>query len=310
MRKLLILFLLGLSFSVKGICQENGFVETNDGVIHYEKFGNGEPLLIINGGPGLDCEGFVPLAELLSDKYMTIIFDQRGTGKSELKQVDSTTVTMKLMTEDIESIRKYFEIDKWIVLGHSFGGFMAEYYAAHYPESIKAIILSSTGGIDLGVLKYFNENLQMRLCQTERDSLKYWSDKVKEGDTTHTAKYNKAKYLASAYLYDKKYVPKLAQRLAFGGYPQITSLVYKDLFKIDFDCREPLKDFTRPVLIIQGRQDPTGDGVAYEAHSALKNSSLVFINKSGHYSWWEQSDEYKSEVEKFIASINANNISG
>ena len=300
MKNLLILLLFGLSFSSRGICQENGFIETSDGVIHYIKFGNGEPLLIINGGPGLDCEGFVPLAELLSYKYMTILYDQRGTGKSELKQVDSTTVTLQLMADDIESIRNYFKIDKWIVLGHSFGGFMAEYYAGHYPESIKAMILSSTGGIDLGVLKYFNENLQIRLSQTERDSLKYWSDKVKEGDTTRTVKYNKAKFLASAYLYDKKYVPKLAQRLAFGGYPQITSLVYKDLFKINFDCREVLKDFTKPVLIIQGRQDPTGDGVAYEVHSALKNSSLVFINKSGHYSWWEQSEQYKAEVEKFM----------
>ena len=303
MNKISLFLLLSISFTISSVCQENGFIETKDGVIHYKKFGNDEPLLIINGGPGLDCKGFIPLAELLSDKYMTILYDQRGTGKSELKQVDSNTVTMKLMAEDIESIRKYCKINKWIVLGHSFGGFMAEYYAVHYPESIKAMILSSTGGIDLDVLKYFNQNLQMRLSQTERDSLKYWSDKVKGGDTTRTAKYSKAKYLASAYLYDKKYVPELAQRLAFGGYPKITSLVYKDLFKINFDCREPLKDFTKPVLIIQGRQDPTGDGVAYEVHSVLKNSSLVFINKSGHYSWWEQSEQYKSEVEKFIASV-------
>ena len=304
MKRIFLFLLLSAIYFVPIIAQENGFVETNDGVIHYKKFGNGEPLLIINGGPGLDCEGFIPLAELLSDKYMTIIFDQRGTGKSELKKVDSNTVTMDLMAEDIESIRNYFKIDKWIVLGHSFGGFMAEYYAVHYPGSIKAMILSSTGGIDLGVLKYFNENLQIRLSQTERDSLKYWSDKVKEGDTTRAAKYNKAKFLASAYLYDKKYVQKLAKRLAFGGYPQITSLVYKDLFKNNFDCREQLKNFLKPVLIIQGRQDPTGDGVAYEARQALKNSSLVFINKSGHYSWWEQGEQYKSAVEKFIASVN------
>jgi proline iminopeptidase len=166
------------------------------------------------------------------------------------------------------------------------------------------MILSSTGGIDLEILKYFNENLLIRLSQTERDSLNYWSERVKQGDTTYNAKYNKGKYLASAYLYNKAYMPKLAERLAFGGNPQITALVYKDLFKISFDCRKALKDFTKPVLIIQGRQDITGDGVAYEAHLILKNSSLVFINKSGHYSWWEQSEEYKSEVEKFIASID------
>lgn len=304
MKKILTLFFLSLLFSIPGICQEDGFIETEHGVIHYKKFGNGEPLLIINGGPGLDCEGFIPVAELLADRYMTILFDQRGTGKSDLKQIDSTTVTMELMARDIETIRNNFNINEWIILGHSFGGFLAEYYATHYPEPIKALILSSTGGLDLSILEYFNANLQMRLSQTERDSLKYWTSIIKQGDTTSIAKYNKGKYLASAYLYNKEYIPKLAQRLAFGGNPQITNLVYKDLFKTNFDCKKTLKDFTGPVLIIQGRQDITGDGVAYEAHMTLKNSTIVFINESGHYSWWEQPERYKLEIIKFIALLN------
>ncbi len=306
MKKILLLLLISFTLTIPGICQQDGFIKTNDGVIHYIKYGSGEPLLIINGGPGLDCKGFNALAKLLSDKYMTILYDQRGTGKSKLKEVDSTNVTMQLMANDIETIRKYFKVDKWIVLGHSFGGWMAEYYASYYPESIKAMILSSTGGIDLSILSYFGANLQMHLSQAERDSLKYWDNKVKQGDTTYTARYNKGKYLASAYLYNKKYIPQLAKRLAFGGNPQITSLVYKDLFKIKFDCKKTLNNFTKPVLIIQGRQDITGDGIAYEAHKVLKNSTIVFINKSSHYSWWEQSKQYKSEVKKFLASVKGN----
>lgn len=305
MNNIFILCLGLLLIQVPGICQEDGFIETEDGVIHYKKFGKGEPLLIINGGPGLDCEGFVPLAELLSEKYMTLVFDQRGTGKSHLDRVDSTTVTMDLMIGDMEQIRRHFGFDRWIVLGHSFGGFLAEYYATHYPESIKGMILSSTGGPDLSILDYFNANLLMHLSQAERDSLEYWNNRIEEGDTTRQAKYNKAKFLASAYLFNKDYVPKLAERLAFGGHPRITGLVYQDLFKMNFNCKESLKDFTKPVLIIQGRQDITGDGVAYETHRVLKNSGLVFINESGHYSWWEQSEEYKSEIEKFLGSMKS-----
>ena len=301
---ILLFLLLIIGLSVPGICREDGFIKTENGVIHYITFGNGEPLLIINGGPGLDCEGFKPLAELLSDKYMTILFDQRGTGKSELQPVDSTTVTMELMAKDMETIRKHLKIKKWIVLGHSFGGWMAEYYATRYPESIKAMILSSSGGINMKILNYFTANLQMRLSQTERDSLKYWNDRFKEGDTTYFAGYSRGKYLASAYLFKKELVPKLAKRLAFGGNPKITALVYKDLYKISFDCSNSLKNFSKPVLIIQGRQDIVGDGTAYEAHSVLKNSKMVFINESCHYSWWEQSKEYKAEVEKFLASVD------
>lgn len=304
--KKLTLLILGLVFSIAGFCREDGFIQTDYGQIHYIKFGQGEPLLIINGGPGLDCDGFIPLAELLADNYMTILFDQRGTGKSTLYKVDSTTVTLELMANDMEAIRNHFKLKNWIILGHSFGGFMAEYYATHYSERVKAMILSSTGGIDLTILNYFNANLNIRLSQTERDSLKFWDNKLKQGDTTDSVKYNKAKFLASAYLYDKKYVPALAKRLAFSGYPRITGLVYKDLFEKGFDCKQTLQDFNKPALIIQGRQDITGDGVAYEAHQVLKNSKLVFINESGHYSWLEQGEEYKSAVEEFISSTNNN----
>lgn len=299
---LLGLIALSLLFQLSVNAQESGLIKTDEGVIHYLKYGSGEPILIINGGPGLDCAGFVPLAELLSDRYTAILYDQRGTGESKLAEVDSNSVTMDLMARDIEMIRKSLKIDRWVVLGHSFGGFMAEYYAVMYPEAIKSLILSSTGGIDLSILDYFNDNLQIRLSQDERDSLKFWSDRVNNGDTSYTARYSKAKFLASAYLYNKAFVPQLARRLASGGNPQITALVYKDLFKIKFNCRAGLKDFAKPVLIIQGRQDITGDGVAYEAQRVLKNSSLVFINKSGHYSWWEQSERYKAEVIRFISA--------
>ena len=78
MKKILIAILLSLTIPGIGFCQEHGLIKTTDGVLHYQTFGRGEPLLIINGGPGLDCEGFIPLAELLSDKYMTILFDQRN----------------------------------------------------------------------------------------------------------------------------------------------------------------------------------------------------------------------------------------
>ena len=131
---------VNLSLTIPGICQQDGYIAIDNGVIHFKKFGNGEPLLIINGGPGLDCEGFLHLAEMLSDSHMTILFDQRGTGKSRLSRVDSATVTMDLMASDIETLRRYLNINKWIILGHSFGGFLAEYYAVCFPESIRAMI--------------------------------------------------------------------------------------------------------------------------------------------------------------------------
>jgi proline iminopeptidase len=254
----------------------------------------------------MNSEGFSSLAELLSDNYMPILYDQRGTGKSELTKVDSTTITMDLMVQDIETLRHYLKIKDWIVLGHSFGGWLAQYYSSHYPEHVRGMILSHSGGIDLELMEYIGANINIRLSPSEKDSMNYWGEKIKNGDTSHYAKYQWGKALASVYVYNKKLVPQIAERLTQGN-PRITELIYKDLYKIKFDCKESLKDFTKPVLIIQGRQDLVGDGTAYKAHSILKNSTIVFLNECGHYGWLDQKEKYKIELEKFIGSLDYRN---
>ncbi len=298
----LIIFLLTFFASRLAVGQTTGNIPLKGGSIYYKTYGQGFPLLIINGGPGMNCEGFSPLAVQLSEKLTTILFDQRGTGKSALSVIDSSTVTMDLMVEDMETIRKQLNIKKWIILGHSFGGWLAQHYAVKYPEKVEGLILSGSAGIDLGLLEYFNANTLMRLGRSERDSLNYWSHLISKGDTSFHTKYQRAKILASAYLYNKSDLPKLAERIT-QAQTLIGSLIYKDLFKINYDCKQSLKKFTKPVLIIQGRQDIVGDGTAFKTHLALKNSKLVFLNECGHYGWLDQKEKYKLEVENFIFQV-------
>src|SRR5678810_1381276 len=85
--------------------QKDGFAESNGVKIYYRTFGTGTPILIINGGPGLNSDGFVDLAKTLSAQNQTIVYDQRGTGKSVM-QIDASSITMELMIDDIENLRK------------------------------------------------------------------------------------------------------------------------------------------------------------------------------------------------------------
>ncbi|MEO8516810.1 MAG: alpha/beta hydrolase, partial [Flavobacterium sp.] len=168
--------------------QTEGFAKNNDGSqTYYKTFGNGTPILIINGGPGMNSNGFEAMAKTLSKNNQTIVYDQRGTGKSLLKKLDASTINMKLMADDIESLRIHLKIKKWVVLGHSFGGMLASYYATLYPNSIEKLILSSSGGLDLKLLDGPNL-IESNLNQIERDSLQYWNNKIDKGDTSHNAR--------------------------------------------------------------------------------------------------------------------------
>jgi len=280
--------------------QEEGLIVNGNTNLHYRTFGKGKPLLIINGGPGMNSEGFADLALQLSQYCQTIIYDQRGTGKSPVDAPDSSNITMKLMAEDIETLRKHLKINRFIILGHSFGGMLASYYATLYPARIEGIILSSSGGIDLGLLDYVQESINSKLNHDERDSLGYWTKKISEGDTGYYAKSQKANILARVYVYNRQHIPVVAKRLTQTN-AQVNSLVWQNLQRIHFNCKKQLSSFSKPVLILQGKQDNRGKKTAMKSHEAFKNSELVLMDSCAHYGWLDRPDEYFGKIKKFIS---------
>ena len=299
MKNLLLFFLISVaSLQLQG--QKDGFAESNGVKIYYRTFGTGIPVLIINGGPGLNSDGFVDLAKSLSSHNQTIIYDQRGTGRSAMQKINTSTITMQLMIDDMEYLRKQLKIERWIILGHSFGGMLASYYATIHPDRIISMILSSSGGIDLELLSYVSKNINAKLTPQQLDSSNYWSQKIANGDTSYLARWQRAKALANAYVYDKNYAPAIAERLTHSNL-HINDLVWRDMQKINFNCASKLLTFTSPVLIIQGKQDIIEERTSQKANKILKNSRLVILDHCVHYGWLDSRDAYLSEVEKFIS---------
>ena len=113
----------------------------------YEEVGNpnGKPALFLHGGPGV---GIMPDYRRFFDPaiYRIVLPDQRGAGRStphaELKE--NTTADI---VEDLEKLRKHLGIQKWVVMGGSWGSTLGLCYAIAYPESISGLILR---GIFLG----------------------------------------------------------------------------------------------------------------------------------------------------------------
>ncbi len=300
--KKLACFLFFLTTFFHCLAQTAATINNGNAKIYYRTFGTGKPILIINGGPGMNSDGFAGIAQLLSTNNQTIIYDQRGTGRSIVDKTDTSTITMKLMVDDIEVLRKQLGIKSWIVLGHSFGGMLASYYATLYPENIDALILSSSGGIDLDLLSYVQQSINGRLTKEESDAVNYWTNKINEGDTTHATRLKRGMALAPAYLYDKKNVPVIAERLTQGN-AVLNGLIWTDMQKINFDCAAKLSSFKKPVLIIQGKQDVIEEKTAIKEHNALTNSKVVLIDKCSHYGWLDAPDVYLKEVRNFLSGI-------
>ncbi|ABQ03724.1 alpha/beta fold hydrolase [Flavobacterium johnsoniae] len=294
------IFLFGfLLFLANIYAQTEGYAVNNDGSkTYYKTFGKGEPLLIINGGPGMNSNGFEDMAKTLGENQQTIIYDQRGTGKSKLSKLDAKTISMRLMIDDIESLRKHLKIKKWNILGHSFGGMLGSYYATIYPNSINKLILSSSGGVDLSLLKGPNL-IESNLSKVEIDSMNYWNDKIEKGDTSHKARLGRGRAMAPAYVYDQKFIPIIAERLTQGN-STINGLLWSDMQKMNFDYKSKLKNFKNPVLIIQGKEDIISNEIGELAHKTFPNSKLILLEHSKHYGWLDAREKYFNDINSFL----------
>jgi proline iminopeptidase len=124
-----------------------GMLDVGDGqLLYYEQSGNpdGKPAIFLHGGPG---GGTSAVHRRLFDPehYRIVLVDQRGCGKSlphaADDDVDLTTNTTWYLVEDLEILREQLGIERWLVLGGSWGSTLALAYAETYPERVSELVL-------------------------------------------------------------------------------------------------------------------------------------------------------------------------
>jgi 3-oxoadipate enol-lactonase len=115
-------------------------VKVGDINIYYESQGVGEPLLMIQGY-GQYSGHWTTLIPPFSKEYRVIIFDNRGTGRSDKPE---TPYTMKMMAADARGLLDALRIDQAHVFGVSMGGMIAQEFALNYPDKVINLVLGCT----------------------------------------------------------------------------------------------------------------------------------------------------------------------
>src|SRR5512136_65927 len=105
--------------------------------------GQGYPLVLMHGGPGLDHTSLLAL-QPLADQFTLVFYDHRCNGRSD--GAEASSMTFENLTADADALRQALGFDKWAVLGQSFGGNVALEYALRYPQSLSRLILMDAGG--------------------------------------------------------------------------------------------------------------------------------------------------------------------
>ena len=276
-----------------------------DGInLFYKVIGpaNGDYVLVLSGGPGEDIHSMEGIADELGKKYRCVMWEQRGTGRSKLPRYDSSTINLNAYMEDIEALRKQLHVEKFIVIGNSWGMILGLAYAGTHPDAVRAVTTIGSGPITFEYLGVFSDNQFARLGACELEVRDFWKDPARETADSDRAAFERLRAATVAYFFDRKKALQMASELRPEDYNfRVPPAFLKAEGK--YDIRPTLKTITAPVLLLQGRQDLAGEANICEAHSLIKNSTLAFIAKCGHMPWLEQPEQTWKIVDEFLAHL-------
>jgi len=125
----------------------SGLLDAGDGNhVYWETCGNpaGKPALMVHGGPGSGCS---PAFRRFFDpaRYRIVLFDQRNCGRSRPHASDPSTDlaanNTQALIHDMERLREDLDVDRWLLLGGSWGSTLSLAYAEQHPERMSEMVL-------------------------------------------------------------------------------------------------------------------------------------------------------------------------
>jgi proline iminopeptidase len=300
----------------------NHFKVAADILLHYFLSGEGKPVLVIHGGPGFPPTKPWDGLESLTGDYQFFYYHQRGCGHSTrpIDTFDSqnfmqnVTILEKVLglsaqLADIERIRRILGFEKLILIGHSYGGFLAALYAVEFPEHVEKMVLIAPAGV-----------LKMPIEEGEGfEKIKdYLSEKQKEEFDDFLSRYFDygkifTKSEKDLSILNAEYIQHFGaamesrglelpgmtkENLALSGGWMVHAL-YLSL-GMTYDLREELKKIPVPVLVLHGEKDMMPIEASQEYADLLPEGKIYMIPESTHFPFSENPVQFARIVTDFF----------
>jgi len=296
-------------------------VRGNKYEVFTQKWGNGKTkLLLLHGGPGHGHEYFENVPEQLKNDGVTVYFyDQLGCYFSDQPD-DAAIWNVDAFVREIEDVRVGLGLQNFYLLGHSWGGLLAQKYAAKYPEHLKGVILSNVPGFSTENPAYFYslmdsldgvayklaaERAEFTGKMIRLDSIRKYG-KVSDGALTKRfRKVNDSIFGRMMYYRKTGKMPE----------PLSRSMRHAENFgiekyKFDFlghDYLSDLKKISVPVLLLGSENDFLHDEKYYALKETMRARTAVHLCPDGaHFPMWDDTENYFSAVRKFIKQVDMN----
>lgn len=286
-------------------------VNVGDAELYVEEEGRQTPLILINGGPGGTHHYFHPWFTRAKKYARVIYYDQRGCGLSDFKPGEEGYSVFQAIN-DLEELRKALGIEKWVLLGYSYGGFLVQFYAVNHPERAAGLVLvgSSPGmHVDTGPsrqMDFLSEEEKKRLAEIRSDLQKFAAGrKLSRREYVQILLYNNFLNGDWKRQHFYKSTPERLAQIALYEWDNddnFNGLMNRSMERINLAGlfeKNPI-----PTLILEGKWDLTwGEQKANILRRNHPNARMVVFEKSGHSIYHEEPDRFFDVLRSFIRNL-------
>ena len=256
--------------------------------MHYEVYGEGQPLVMIHGGlgGGEGCRDMVEHhASRLEDRFRLIFYDRRSAGRSE---TPSDGYDLENQVQDLRSLLNHLGVTQTHVLGSSGGGPMAMGLALDYPGMVHSLLLINT-------MSYASENAR----QARRDEL----DGLLSNEATLGREAAVEKALEARQPTLRSDDPLRFRRLRDINIERFDGMTMSIRAYLDIGDRleSRLGELTMPTMIVHGDADSIIPVTcAIELHQAIDRSELHIVPGAGHGLMTNESNRMGNLIHEFV----------
>jgi len=248
-------------------------------------------LILLHGGPGYDHSGFKPAFSALADVAQIVYYDHRGHGRSDRRPPEEWT--LDTFADDVVRLCDALGIVKPIVLGQSFGGFVAQRYIARHPAHAGKVVLSSTSP-HLGLSRKVAMFERMGGAPAREAAERFWRHPCAETWAPYQH------LCLPHYNTTAARSPEAAQRTVYNEAILFASASGEQQ---SMNLLPGLAKAQCPVLVMAGEQDPVcplADSQDIAAALPPRWAQLVTFAGSGHGAWRDEPEAAFARLRQFI----------
>jgi len=277
-------------------------VQVGDCSLYCETEGSGPALVLINGGPGGTHHGFHPHFGRAAEFATVVYYDQRGCGQSDYAR--GTGYTVDQAVDDLDHLREALKLERWVVVGWSYGGVLAQTYTVKYPERVAGLALagSSEDAMRLALepsrqYGFISAAEQKKIAEVQRQPGLSMAQSVfnahLNGDWKRQNFYRPSREeLARGALYGWKHAPGFR------------SSIGRDLARIDL--RGLFQGCPIPVLLMEGSYDLTwGADKPGKLAACFPGSRLVMFERAAHAPFADEPEKFFATLREFMQALPA-----